>query len=84
MIPATSACSQILPLNSSLTNSAIRTLSSLLLQQIPRTPEIQQRYAAMLHRLTASLEASSLKEAETLPITDSMILLQMDMIHSLY
>lgn len=30
--------------------------------------------------LEASLEASSLKEAETLPLTDSMILLQMDMI----
>ena len=34
--------------------------------------------------LEASLEASSLKEAETFPLTDSMILLQMDMIHSLY
>lgn len=34
--------------------------------------------------LEASLEVSSLKETETFPLTDSMILLQMDMIHSLY
>ena len=33
--------------------------------------------------LEASRDTSSLNEAETPPLTDSMILLQMDMIHSL-